>query len=538
MARLLGNPEHAQALLCGAERQPVRPAASGDSAALESADSSSDSDPDPDPVVETITLAPEQQAVLDWAVGEQRQNVIVLVGPPGSGKTTVVHRLTAETRERGVYTLVCAKQHVVCDLHPDAWTAVLAELLGTDEESSAAQLAATAHRRLLDASWGGRPAPQLLRLARRARAHRLLLVVDEVFTLTARELDALDQLLRRIVGGDARQVTTVPPFGGVPVVLLGDPDQLRPFQGAGIELSALLSNEASLRAHVCLHELAVQHRAAACERLQLVLDELRHGRCLTQVQQLLRGRVATELDVAAVPGRPCVPPDAIVVCATNDDVVTRNAQRIRHEQTGPRPTRVVCFEGRTEWPGGRRGTYTDAQKARIRARHRLDEAVTVGVGWPMTVTSNQLRRGNRRVHNRTSVTVREIDVERQRVLVELDDASGGRFWIGAVKTEPARGVVHWQIPLRLAWARTTDTVQGCEFQRRGIATDPATQLKPGALYVCLSRVRRWDQVYLLGEPRLNRYGTALETRQTLRDQHAREGWKRLRRTANRLPKKA
>src|ERR1700754_958645 len=140
------------------------------------------------------------------------------------------------------------------------------------------------------------------------------LVVDEVSMVNADLLDAMDRSLRQ-----ARQKPTIP-FGGVQLVLFGDPYQLAPVPGDADErayfadryrsmwfFDARVWDEAELR----IYELGTIHRQHELEFKQL-LNAVRHGAVTAEMAHRLN-----------TVGARTPPSEGAITLATTNSTVTR-----------------------------------------------------------------------------------------------------------------------------------------------------------------------------------------------------------------------
>ena len=148
-------------------------------------------------------LAPEQRAVFE-AIEVTREHVFV-TGRAGTGKSTLLNHLAWHT----------SKQIVIC-----APTGVAALNVGGQTIHSLFRLPI-----------GVIADHEIEQTARAAQAAVAIdtLVIDEVSMVNADLMDAIDRTLRQARGKRAE------PFGGVQVVLFGDPYQLAPVPGEGDE---------------------------------------------------------------------------------------------------------------------------------------------------------------------------------------------------------------------------------------------------------------------------------------------------------------
>jgi len=239
-------------------------------------------------------LSPEQQAVFD-AIESTRQHVFV-TGRAGTGKSTLLEHLAWRT----------SKQLAIC-----APTGVAALNVGGQTIHSLFRLpigVIADHE--LDQS---------------AELRKLLgaidtLVVDEVSMVNADLLDAMDRSLRQ-----ARQKQE--PFGGVQLVLFGDPYQLAPVPPQEAEERAWFADryrstwffDARVwdEAELTIFELQTIHRQHEAEFKEL-LTAVRHGTVTVEQGRRLN----------TVGARPAPTEDVITLATTNATVARLNAQAL------------------------------------------------------------------------------------------------------------------------------------------------------------------------------------------------------------------
>ncbi|MEH6781523.1 MAG: AAA family ATPase, partial [Rhodoglobus sp.] len=235
-----------------------------------------------------ITLSPEQAAVFA-AIETTRENLFV-TGRAGTGKSTLLNHLAHNT----------SKQIVIC-----APTGVAALNVGGQTIHSLFRLpiGVIADHELEQND-------QLRKLLNTIET----LVIDEVSMVNADLLDAIDRSLRQ-----ARQ-RKKEPFGGVQVVLFGDPYQLAPVPGDPDErayfedryrsiwfFDALVWQETDLT----IYELTSIHRQHEDE-FKYMLNAVRHNGVTAEIAGRLN----------AVGARPA-PNDGTITLATTNSTVTR-----------------------------------------------------------------------------------------------------------------------------------------------------------------------------------------------------------------------
>lgn len=398
-------------------------------------------------------LSAEQAAVFELIEGT-RENIFV-TGRAGTGKSTLLTHLSWNTE----------KQIVIC-----APTGVAALNVGGQTIHSLFRLPI------------GLIADQTIE--QNDQTKKLLnsidtLVIDEISMVNADLVDAIDRSLRQARGRRNE------PFGGVQVVLFGDPYQLAPVPGRGDELHYIEDNYRSFwffDAHVWdqtplrVIELVEIHRQADSD-FRRMLTAVRHG----TVDNEVGGRLN------AAGERPIPLDENIITLAARNDIVTRiNAQRL------------AALEGRLLT--ARAEVNGEFGKSAFPA----DEALELKVGAQVMFLRNDANGpdGQRWV-NGTIGTVTKIATN---VFVEVDGEvhevepvvwEKYRYTYSASTKQLRREIAaeFTQFPLRLAWAVTIHKSQGKTYDRAIIDLGPRA-FSPGQTYVALSRLTTLDGLYL------------------------------------------
>jgi ATP-dependent DNA helicase PIF1 len=302
------------------------------------------------------------------------------------------------------------------------------------------------------------------------------LVVDEVSMVNADLLDAMDRSLRQ-----ARQ-RPHEAFGGVQLVLFGDPYQLAPVPGENDErayfadtyrsmwfFDAKVWDEADLR----IFELTTIHRQHELEFKQL-LTAVRHG----QVTAEMAGRLN---EVGARPA----PADGAITLATTNAAVNRiNAQGL-----GRLPGRALSAVAEVNGDFGNRA-------------YPADEKLELKVGAQVMFLRNDVGNDRRWVNGTIGEVVKigdtvtvEVDGERHEVQPAIWERY--KYSYSPVTKTLRKDVVaeFTQFPLRLAWAVTIHKSQGKTYDRAIIDLGPRS-FAPGQTYVALSRITELEGLYL------------------------------------------
>jgi ATP-dependent DNA helicase PIF1 len=398
--------------------------------------------------VTEFQLSAEQAAVYE-TIENTREHIFV-TGRAGTGKSTLLNHLSWNT----------SKQVVIC-----APTGVAALNVGGQTVHSLFRLPI------------GVIAAQ--KIEQDGRLRKLLnsidtLVIDEISMVNADLLDAVDRSLRQ-----ARQRPDEA-FGGVQVVLFGDPYQLAPVPGDADErayftdqyrsmwfFDAKVWNDATLR----IFELNVIHRQHE-EEFKLMLNAVRHG----QVTAEIAGRLN------ATGARPAPAGGAITLATRNDTVGSINAREL-----AKLPGRIRTARAEINGDFGGRN-------------YPADESLELKVGARVMFLRND---PDQRWVNGTVGTVVKIDstvfVEVDGEVHEVQPAVWEKFKYSyqAATKKLTRDIVaeFTQFPLRLAWAVTIHKSQGKTYDR-AIVDLGQRSFAPGQTYVALSRISQLDGLYL------------------------------------------
>lgn len=300
------------------------------------------------------------------------------------------------------------------------------------------------------------------------------LVIDEVSMVNADLLDAVDRSLRQ-----ARQ-RKQEAFGGVQVVLFGDPYQLAPVPGDADErayfedqyrsmwfFDAKVWDETDLR----IFELTMIHRQHE-EEFKTMLTAVRHGTVTAEIAARLN----------EVGARPAPTEDAITLATRNDTV-----NRINATELAKLPGRSLTAQAEITGDFGGRA-------------FPADETLELKVGARVMFLRND---GDQRWVNGTVGTVRKIT---STVFVEVDGETHEveptvwekyKYSYSAATKQLTRDIVaeFTQFPLRLAWAVTIHKSQGKTYDR-AIVDLGQRSFAPGQTYVALSRITELDGLYL------------------------------------------
>jgi len=397
----------------------------------------------------SVALSAEQQAVFD-AIEDTREHIFV-TGRAGTGKSTLLNHLSWNT----------SKQVVIC-----APTGVAALNVGGQTIHSLFRLSIG-----LIADHDIDQNSELRKLLNTIDT----LVIDEVSMVNADLMDAIDRSLRQ-----ARQRRSEP-FGGVQVVLFGDPYQLPPVPGDAEERAYFRDNYRSMwffDAHVWqeaalrIYELAFIHRQTEGDFKEM-LNAVRHGRVTAEIAGALNGAGA----------RPAPTDGTAITLATRNDTVTR-INKVELERL---PGRVLTAKAEVSGEFGGRA-------------FPADEALELKRGARVMFLRNDQ---DQRWVNGTTGTVTKV---RDTVFVEVDGeehevqpAVWEKFaysWSASTKQLRKDVVAEFtQFPLRLAWAVTIHKSQGKTYDS-AIVDLGSRVFSAGQTYVALSRITALDGLYL------------------------------------------
>jgi len=398
--------------------------------------------------VAEFTLSAEQSAVFD-NIETTRDNIFV-TGRAGTGKSTLLNHLSWNT----------SKQVVIC-----APTGVAALNVGgqTIHSLFLLPIGVIADREIEQS----------------AALRKLLgtidtLVIDEVSMVNADLLDAVDRSLRQ-----ARQ-RPLEAFGGVQLVLFGDPYQLAPVPGDEDERAYFADQYRSMwffdakvwqETELRIFELSTIHRQHEQE-FKYMLNAVRHGRVTAEIAEQLNETGARE-----------APHDGTITLATTNATVNR----INAMELARLPGRALTAKAEITGEFGGRA-------------YPADESLELKVGAQVMFLRNDPDQrwvnGSVGTVTRISSTVFvEIDGEEHEVQPAVWEKY--KYSYSAATKQLKRDIVaeFTQFPLRLAWAVTIHKSQGKTYDR-AIVDLGQRSFAPGQTYVALSRISSLDGLYL------------------------------------------
>ena len=300
------------------------------------------------------------------------------------------------------------------------------------------------------------------------------LVIDEVSMVNADLLDAIDRSLR--IARSRRHEA----FGGVQLVLFGDPYQLAPVPGDGDErayfadhyesmwfFDAKVWNEADLR----IFELATVHRQHEAE-FRYMLNAVRHGQVTAEIAERLN-----------TTGARTPPSDGIITLATTNATVNR----INATELARIPGRALT--AKAEVTGDFAGRAFPA-----------DEELELKVGAQVMFLRNDPDQrwvnGSVGVVSRIKDTV-YVEIDREEFEVQPSTWEKFRYTYSPATKELKKEIIaeFTQFPLRLAWGVTIHKSQGKTYSRAVVDLGQRS-FAPGQTYVALSRISSLDGLYL------------------------------------------
>ncbi len=396
----------------------------------------------------TLELSPEQAAV--FAAIETTREHIFVTGRAGTGKSTLLNHLSWQT----------SKQVVIC-----APTGVAALNVGGQTIHSLFRLpiGVIADHEIEQ----GGDVRKLLNTID-------TLVIDEVSMVNADLLDAMDRSLR--IARQRRHEA----FGGVQLVLFGDPYQLAPVPGDADEqayfadhyqsmwfFDAKVWNEADLK----IYELTTVHRQHEAE-FRYMLNAVRHGSVTAEIAERLN-----------TTGARTPPDDGIITLASTNATVNR----INATELARLPGRALTAKAEVSGDFGGRAFPADEE---------LDLKVGAQVMFLRNDADQRWVNGSVGTVVRIDATVKvEIDGDVHEVTPATWEKY--KYSYSAATKELKKDIVaeFTQFPLRLAWGVTIHKSQGKTYSR-AIVDLGQRAFAPGQTYVALSRISALEGLYL------------------------------------------
>ena len=401
-----------------------------------------------------VSLNPQQREILQGM--EDTLDHLFITGRAGTGKTTLLHEFVATTAKR---VAVCAP------------TGVAALAIGGQTIHSLLRLPLGI---IGDRELGFIPKESLAVLA-----NLDALVIDEVSMVSADVVDAIDRRLRQA----KRRRNS--PFGGIQMIMFGDPYQLSPVVSGQAEKAYFLDHYRSswffdakvwLNTEMTPFELDTIHRQADGE-FRAVLNALREGRMDPEMGRMLNERGMREPE----------DPELITFTTTNASVTRINSIALERLE-GKAKIAHADIEG----DFGSTSAYPADEQLVLKpgARVMFLRNDTAGPDGPRFV--------NGTIGTVTKITdTVGVDIDGEGVLVEPVTWEKISYeYSPATKTISHDVVAEFtQFPLRLAWAVTIHKAQGKTLDAAVIDLGQRA-FAPGQTYVAFSRLTSLDGLYL------------------------------------------
>lgn len=329
------------------------------------------------------------------------------------------------------------------------------------------------------------------------------LVIDEISMVNADLMDAIDRSLRQARGRRGE------PFGGVQVVMFGDPYQLAPVPPRGDEARYVqdhyrsfwffdakvwaggsgISDQEGLfqvdtRAELHVRELVQIHRQSD-DGFKSMLNAVRYGRVTAEIAGVLNtqgARTPPEPEPGEVP---------MITLATRNDIV--NSINSRHLAALPGKEQTARAEVSGDFGRGEASLPAESElKLKVGAQVMFLRNDTAMSGEPPRWVNGTIGTVTRILGSAV-----RVDIDGEEVDVEPAVWERFRYAYDQNTKKLSRDVVaeFTQFPLRLAWAVTIHKSQGKTYERAIIDLGSGA-FAPGQTYVALSRLTSLEGLYL------------------------------------------
>lgn len=301
-----------------------------------------------------------------------------------------------------------------------------------------------------------------------------VLIIDEVSMISHLQLDAIDQVLRRLRQSPA-------PFGGMQVIVSGDFFQLPPI-GRGSRL--IVMAEVWTKASFAVCYLVEQWRSEGDSTLAELLSAIRASEVEQQHFEWLTERLVTQTDPDSQAEVPAITvPEGITRLYThNEDVDKLNLEKLKSL-----PGSTKTFTATHTGNAGLAETMVRNSLIEHKLKLKPDAEVMFIKNDPegeyVNGTRGQIVSVNGIAPRVRLQSGKVIQVRPLSWTLDKGDSAGE---LTAVK----------QVPLRLAWAVTIHKSQGMTLDAAAI--DLSRVFTPGQGYVALSRLKSLSGLYLLG----------------------------------------
>ena len=403
---------------------------------------------------------------LAWQFIENTGTHLFLTGKAGTGKTTFLHRLKAESPKRMVVlapTGIAAMNAGGITLH-SFFQLPFAPYI-PDSSFSAGE----------DVAYRYRFSKEKINIMRSID----LLVIDEISMVRADVLDAVDAVLRRY--RNSRK-----PFGGVQLLMIGDLQQLAPvvrdeewkMLSKFYDTPYFFSSHALRETEYYTIELTTVYRQRDDRFLQM-LNGIRENRCDASTLAALNKRY--------LPGFNPSPEEGYIRLVTHNF----QAQRINDNELERLPGRSFAFPATVE---GKFPEYL----------YPTEKVLELKQGAQVMFVKNDMSGEHRYVNGTigevTSVSSAGIEVRclqsGVRLTLQPEEWTNARYALNEETkeiTEEIEGTFR-QYPLKLAWAITIHKSQGLTFDKAIV--DVGGSFAHGQAYVALSRCRTLEGLVL------------------------------------------
>ena len=430
-------------------------------------------------------LTKEQKQAFDVLQNHKKHKYVLITGVAGSGKTYLVNKFKEDSHRKISVT---------------ASTGIAASNINGTTIHNWAGLGVRNEKQLKESI--DIISKKMLKHYRDSIINTDTLIIDEVSMLHAYQLDAVDQITRKIRNCEQ-------PFGGMQVILVGDFMQLPPVPDKDpktkrpIEVKFIVKSEVYKSAgfKVCyLHQLV---RAKENDKLTEILNAIRKGifskRDTPELYEQLLARKRAKLDEKLEVTR---------LCTTN-----KTADHINSEKNNELSGESHFYD--REGPTGDSSHFEDLENI---VKNRVPKVLELKVGTVVIFTKNDPDRrffngniGKVIAFSKGSDNKYYPDVKLNTGVIQKT-IGYSEFYIADENKKKLATIK--QLPLRLGWAITVHKSQGLTLDAAEI--DLTKIYQSGLGYVALSRVRSLEDLSLIKDPEKNAF--ALEPKQKAIDE--------------------